>query len=423
MKKTERIEEFIHACFDSFCLTFDDYFCYKDRSGKKRRIPLIRNGTLDKEAVGFASRILGIPVSDIMACNYDAIKKWTDKYAYFSYFKGLDRAYEENMCGPRYAEHKLKEAIFGKRLPFPVSYNWMAVKDRLSDQLMELDRHLPGTYHYGAELTDLKVSVQKICHYNKIGEFVEEYLQMLDRAATLFFKAFEEELSEEEIHEYNLLVSVLGIRDFVCGEIGNLYYDNLLRCREIYRREALPNFYDYITLAPGRAFDPWRCAEFTEDRSLVQRYINYHPYFKFAMREFAMNVLNFKFSFAWSDAKLICIYDEKEISEKDYEILFGEPVPESCYAPERTEVYVPKTENELEDNEEYAKRLLVLSGPEKLGGIIYPAYRNEPGDVSSAKRIMERMPLIRSTEYAEWYKQTHGQALVLEESSGGGSDA
>lgn len=422
MKRPESIENFVQACFESLCLNINDYFGYENGKGKLCRIPFVRNGKLDNDAISFASKILGIPVSDIKACNNNAIKKWTDRFKYFEYYKELDRAYEMNMCGPRYAEHKLKEAIWGTKQPYMVAYNWPAIKERLIEQLRDLDHHLPGTYHNGAELTDIKVIVQKICHYEKIADFIEEYLQMLDRAGELFFMAVADDLCEEDIHEYNLLVSVLGIQDFVCGQMGNLYYDNLLRCREIYRRESLPNFYDYITLSRYRAFDPWRCAEFTDDTELVQRYINYHPYFKYAMRDFAMNVLNFKFSFAWSDAKLVCLYEGQPISEEDYELLAGEPAPESSYAPERTELYVPKTANELADNEEYAKRLLVLSGPEKLGGLIRPADRNQPRGVTPARRITERMPLIQSEEYAQWYMQTYNIDLVAGESGGGGCD-
>ena len=290
------------------------------------------------------------------------------------------------------------------------------MRDRLTEQLKALDAHLPGTYHEGAEITDLQISFQRICHYDGIGEFLESYLQMIERARELFFQAIETDLSEDDIREYNFLVTVLGIRDFVCADWGNLYYDNLLRCREIYREENLPNFYDYIVLSPNRYISPWRCAEFLDDRDLIQRYINYNPYHKLTMRDFAMRVLNYKCDFAWSDAKRTQLYDEEYLTKEDYEAITGEPAPETNWVPERTEIYVPKTVDELYDNEPFAQKLLVLSGPEKMGGVIFPPYRNKPGN--EVKRIMSRMPLIRSSNFVKWQKQIHGEA-----DGGGGNDA
>lgn len=422
MTRNEKIETFILTCFDEFCLNTADYFGYTDSKGKASIVPLVKEGKLNKDAVLFASRILGISVKDIMACNYDAMLRWRDKYAYFTHYKALNKAYEKNFYGPRYAEAKLREAITGKKQRMPIPSSMLTIKGRLVEQLKALDEHLPGTYHEGAEITDLKISFQKLCHYDGIGAFIESYLQMIGRAGELFFRALETDLGEDEIYEYNHLVTVLGIQDFVCAQLGNLYYDNLLSCREIYRQENLPNFYDYITLSSMRSFSPWCCVEFSEDRDLVQRYINYHPYHKFVMRDFAMTVLNFKCDFLWSDAELKQLYDDEWLSKEDYESITGEPAPETNWIPERTEVYVPKTAEELEGKEVYARRLLELGGPEKMGGIIYPPYRNKPVPENDAKRILSRMYIIRSSNFIEWRKQISGINVVPEDESGGGSD-
>lgn len=419
MGRNDDIEVFVQTCFNEFCLEFADYFSYTDSKGKLQIVQLVTKGKLNEDAVQFASRILGFSVEDILKCNYEALSQRRDAYPYFEHYKGLDKAYEQNMLGFRYAEYKLREAIAGHSLPMPVRCDLLGIKNRLVEQLRMLEGHAPGTYHKEADITDLKVSFQKICHYEKIGDFLEAYLQMVERARELFFKAIATDLCEDEIHEYNFLVTVLGIRDFVCTDSGNLYYDNLIRCREIYREENLPNFYDYIRLYPDRYIHPWRCAEFTEDKELIQRYIAYNPYHKFVMRDFAMSVLNYKCDFVWSDAKLIPLYDDELLSKENYEILIGEPAPESSRVPERTEIYVPKTKEELDDNEVFAQRLLVLSGPEKMGGLIFPPYRNKPDN--EIKRIMSRMPLIRSSNFVKWQKQIHG-ADVDTFGGGGGNE-
>ena len=418
MTRNENIETFIRACFNEFCLDYEEYFTCTDEKGTSNIVPLLRKGKLNKDAVKFVSRILGFSVEDIMTCNYEAMLDRKNRYPYFKHYKGLEKAYEMVMAGPRYAEYKLREAIAGTRLPLPVRCDLPGVRNRLEVQLKTLDIHLPGTYHEGAEITDLEVSFERVCHYDGIGEFLESYLQMVERARVLFFQAIETDLSEEDIHEYNFLVTVLGIRDFVCAKLGNLYYDNLHRCREIYREENLPDFYDYIRLYPDRFISPWRCAEFTENKELIQRYINYNPYHKFIMRDFAMSVLHYKCDFVWSDAERKQLYDEEYLTKEDYEAITGEPAPEHNWVPERTEIYVPKTAEELGDNEVFAQRLLELSGPEKKGGVIFPPYRNKPDN--EVKRIMTRMPLIHSSNFIEWQKQIHGGDVDTLGNGGGG---
>ena len=417
MKKSQKVEQFIIDCFRELCLDYDEYFSYIGKDGEKRRIPLCVEGKLDKEAVKLAGRILGISEKDIMSCKHEAYIKWLEKFDYISSYRVFNMAYDRTIYSRRYDEIKLKEAIFGVKLPKPVRYNLRQIQDRLVEKLKELDESLPGTFHEEAEIRDLKIGISNFCHYPKIAELIDSYLQMIERAGELFFKALDKDLSEEEINEYNVIVSVIGIKDFVFPIKGNLYYDNLVRCREIYKRENLPNFYDYITFSPTRSPVPWRCAEFVENKELVQKYINYHPNDKRFMREFAMQTKQFKCDFVWSDAKLVQLDDDDDVLDDEFDYLFGEP---SEPAQERTVVFVPKTPEELGDNEKYADILLQLCGSEKLGGIVLPPYRNKvEGEV---QRIMSRIPLIVGTQYTTWYKDIHKVELVFEDEVGGGSD-
>ena len=418
MKKPQKIEQFIMDCFNELCLNYDDYFSYIGKDGEQHRISLCVDGKLDKEAVKLASRILGISEKDLMSCNHDGYIRWLTRFEFFSYYRQFNMAYEKTIYSPhQYAETKLKEAIFGVKLPKLPRYDLWQVQQRLIDKLKELDASLPGTYHEGAEIKNVKVGICNFCHYSKMAAFVESYLQMIDRAGELFFKALGTDLSEDEINEYNIIVSVIGIKDFVYPVKGNLYYDNVVKCREIYKAENLPNFYDYITFSPTRSIVPWRCAEFVEDRELVQRYINYHPNDKRLMREFAMQTLQFKCDFVWSDAKPVRLDEDDESFGDEYDEIFGKPTTPAL---ERTVVYVPKTPEELGDNEKYADILLQLCGSEKLGGIVLPPYRNTVQ--TEIKRILNRIPLMVGTQYATWFKDVHKVELVFEDEVGGGND-
>jgi len=417
MKKSQKVEQFIMDCFRELCLDYDEYFSYIGKDGENHRIPLCVDGKLDKEAVKLAGRILGISVKDIMSCKHEAYFKWLEKFDYISSYRVFNMAYDRTIYSRRYDEIKLKEAIFGVKLPKPFRYNFRQIQERLVGRLKELDESLPGTYHEGAEIQDLKIGISNFCHYPKINELIDSYLQMIERAGQLFFKALDEDLCEEEINEYNVIVSVIGIKDFVFPIKGNLYYDNLIRCREIYKSENLPNFYDYITFSPSRSPVPWRCAEFVENKDLVQRYINYHPNDKRYMREFAMQTKEFKCDFVWSDAKPVQLDDDDDMFGDDFDDIFGKSTKP---AQERTVVFVSKTPEELGDNEKYADILLQLCGSEKMGGIVLPPYRNKvEGEVH---RIMSRIPLMVGTPYTTWYKDVHKVELVFEDEVGGGSD-
>lgn len=417
MKNAQTIAQFVMHCFNEFCLDYSEYFSYIGKDGKQHIIPLCVGNKLDKEAIKLSSRILGISVNDLMSCNLDACVKWLEKYEYFSYCRQFNHAYDRTIYSRRYDEIKLKEAIFGVKLPKPVRYDLQQVRKRLVEKLKELDMSLPGTYHEDAEIQDLKVGICNFCHYPAITELIESYLQMFDRAGELFFKALEEDLFEEEINEYNIIVSALGIKDFVFSIKGNLYYDNIINCREIYKRENLPNFYDYITFSPTRSIAPWRCAEFVENKALVQRYINYHPNDKRCMRDFAMQTLQFKCDFVWSDSKPAQLDDGYDLLGDAFDYILEKPTESAL---ERTVVFVPRIPEELGDNEKYSKILLQLSGSEKLGGIALPPYRNTVEN--EVQRIMSRMPLIVGTQYPIWYKDVHKVDLALDDEVGGSSD-
>jgi hypothetical protein len=178
---------------------------------------------------------------------------------------------------------------------------------------------------------------------------------MVERASVLFFKALEQELSAAEINEYNIIVSVLGIQDRCVPQKGNLYYSMLRKLAPVYKAEQQVDFFAYVRLDPAKNIAPWRCAEFVQNRDLVQAYVTITPGAKKAMREFAFLATQFHCFFTWSD-------DNNQL----------EPVS----------IYVPKTAPEIGDDAVFADALNQLIGPAAKGGITIPArLRENPLDI------------------------------------------
>lgn len=196
---------------------------------------------------------------------------------------------------------------------------------------------------------------------------------MVGRVKELFFKAFDTELDVKEIREYNIMVSILGIRDRCIYSKGELHYSLLRKLVPVYRAENEAELFDYVMLDPGKDILPWRCAEFTQNRELVQLYANVVPTAKRSMREYALQASKFHCSFAWSDAKPLEYSADEEVTvaEIDRMIKFIR-LRDKYGGLEPTTIYVPKTDEELGEDGVFAEALKKLSGPERVGGIVGP---------------------------------------------------
>ena len=124
---------------------------------------------------------------------------------------------------------------------------------------------------------------------------------MVKRENELFQAALTNELSENEISEFNRLASVLELEDRYDPD-QYLYYDRLVKYRGVYQAEGVVEIGDTVRLSPFGSFAPYRCAEFLDDIETVQKFVNLYPSMKKDMREFAMAVSKFQFRFKWSDA-------------------------------------------------------------------------------------------------------------------------
>lgn len=372
MANSKDIVKFIKDCFEEYSLNFREIFYYAFNGYLPEEIEWTdQNGQISPRIVSHASEILGLNPEDITSANKDAMDKWFKKYPYYGLVPPFKFAYERTFYGDGFDEIRLFETIFEIKsdLKYPPRFDYRDIISRMIAKLKEIDKSIPGTYHNGANITKLQIDTENFCHFDEIKTMTECFITMVQRAMELFIQAVDSSLSQEEKNEYNLLVSTLGIRDRFYTK-GYLYYDSLIKVKELYQGITKENFFDEIILRRGREFKPWRCVEFVLDRELVERYLSVMPEAKSKMREFAVAVSQFKCFFTWSDAKPIQFSpdEEEELKEMD-EILGEDPIPLEQRAKEATEIYVEKNSAELNGDDATADRLISYCRPAKLGGL------------------------------------------------------
>lgn len=357
------IQNYVEDYCQTYSLNYDCYFdFYNEKTNSGKKVPFVKNGKINIELIKYASMVLGISFTDIVTKNKDAFMKWYNKYSFFKYKPLYDYEFIKSYYGDGYDEARMLEVIFNQPIPKPVKYDYQNVVERLYSSLKEVNRYLPGTYHEGATITNLYISTDNLFHFEDIGKMMKSYFEMLNRFEILFFKSLKEDLLEEEINEYNFLASFFVVKDTVSNK--QLYYQILVELRDVYLAEGSEDLLAFVKLDHNSTFEPWRCAEFIMNKEYVQKFVDYYPFAKNKLNEFANMVQNFKCFYAWSDSKPIQFEDEN---------LWGESnsiVPIEECAKEPSPYYVPKTHEEMSGDEIFISYLQQLASPPKLGGIV-----------------------------------------------------
>lgn len=374
MTTDEKIMEYLKELFDAYSINWNEYVY--GLIGEEEYDPSQFLSRVGRErALLAAEQMLGVPQAALEAQDTDAGYRWDRKYSFFAHLTRLNHEYRRTFYGEGAEDYFLLERLFSvnleDRIPKRYHAEWIAL--RLAQQLKETDKSVPGTFHEGANITKLQIQTKNFCHYSDIKDMMKSFFQMVKRLEALFFAAWDRELGTDEILEYNMLVSTLGVRD-ICGSPSSyLHYNTLRATIPFYRQEGEKKLFNFVKLRHDCSFRPWRCAEFSEDRELVQQYVNIFPEAKRLMREFAMEVSCFCCSFVWSDAKPIQFSPEEE-EEFAYidKILGQKPVALEERAKERTTIYVPKTREELNGDDRYIEMLSTLCSPPKMGGVTLP---------------------------------------------------
>lgn len=387
MNQVKDIEAYVKKALATFSISGNGYF-YTIDSKTGRRIPqelffcdVITDSVLERLSVD-----LGISKQDILDMNEEPLKAYYNKYPFFRLYRNYisewdrQREFSDNLS----AEEHLIAAIFGEKSQLKIEkrYDYEDVRKRLVKFLKETDKVMPGTYHDGAMINDLTIETECMISYPQITELTRSFLQMLDDVKNLFFKGIREDLTEDEVHLFNFLCSVLVIKDIVAPSVY-MNYSNLKKYSSVYVKEGFSDFFSYVRVRMFVDTEPWRCKEFFDDEELVQRFVDCFPYVKMKFHDFYMEAAKFSCRFHWSDAKQIEIepWEMENWSDEEYET---RPL-------EWTRIYIQKNEAELFDWAPHIKRLKKASLPEKKGGLSARPYEWIIKGVAPHTRTMARV--------------------------------
>lgn len=371
MRNAEKVESFIRSVFEVYGLDYGDYFSIYTADDEKVELPMVMDGEFDMTMVHRAAEILGEDVEDLLSMNSKKAAKWQIRFPYIDQKQSFEYACSRSYYGKNYDTLRLMEAIWDIDIPNkPMRYDYKDVTRRMHALLKEYDKVAPGTYHEGANCDHLQINTTSFCHFAELEQMMASFFEMVERASVLFFTALEQDLSAEEIKEYNIIVSVLGIQDRCIPQKGELHYNMLRKLAPVYKAEQQADFLDYVILNPAKDVAPWRCAEFVQNRDMVQAYADIVPRAKKAMREFAFLATQFHCSFAWSDTD-----DGLEPSS----------------------IYVPKTADEIGDDAVCADILNQLIGPASKGGITVSARLRE--NLLDVQKTMSRISALGGNRY------------------------
>lgn len=373
-KSAKQITQFVKQVFKMYALDYEGFFCDFDDYGEYIPAQIFRNDIVDEKSIKEISVILGISIDDILNTNIEAAKKWYKKYSFFSHVPKIIGAMKRAEYSSKgFNEVHLLKAVFGEKCAseYPLRYNKVSVKNRLIEKLKDINLYIPNTFHEGADIENLQIITQQFYSYPQIATMALSFFEMFERMKYLFYRAKDNSvftLKQDEIDEYNFLVSVFGVRDK--ASTADLYYDNIVKLRKVYKQEEYKDFFSYVRISPVLGFaTPWMCKEFTERKELFQMYVNIYPEQLPKIRAAAMHISKFECVFNWSDAQPVDINSDDDFLNLNDDDLLKTAKQMQDY--HRT-VYIDKTADELDGDDKFAERLTYLIGVPSMGGITMP---------------------------------------------------
>lgn len=408
MNEKEMVTSFVRNVMNWYsCNDYGFFSTSSERTGRLIKRPLFIHKDIDKDTLQRLSVFLGMSEKEILEMDQSAARKYWDKYPFFRYYQKYRMIWgkrtrnlikRRSIKDPMTAhqantllknilgiEHYIKEEENEE-----VRYDYDFIRSRVRDQLKEIDKIIPGTYHTGATIRNLQINTEVFLSFPDCPKMLRSFLDMVDRLKELFFQTLNGDLNEDEQKEMNFLASWLGATD-TAASTKTLTYQYTKAEKEVFNEEKHEDFFMYARIHGFYYTQPWRCKEFFDDMDLVKKLAIVFPSIKYEMREFAMNVSSFSCVFRWSDAKPISLSPE-EMADWEFNCEEGESLPL-----EKIHLYVSKNEDELYDWKPYVEKLKVAASPVKQGGIPIPD-RHTTSAMVNWQRLIKRITANRGGE-------------------------
>lgn len=405
MKSKAQITHFVIETMNLYNIDWEVFFPEAEDKPTSRRI--FSGKEIDEETLTKLSSIIGLTRDEILNCDKKAAKRMYQKYKYFDLREGYEIAEHIAQYAPGQAEAILVNAIFNlddspSRLVPKITTSKKEIEKRLIAYLKDKAQYFPKEYHDGQEIKNLSASYELMFDYLELKELLVSFIEMVEKAKELFFKALRNEISSDEINEYNFLVTVLHLKDAIIRK--PMYYQMIELLRSVLINENYESFYDYVTVEKYVDFEPWRCKQFVEDKELAEKYFDVFPTSRRRMFDFGMRVNNFACTFNWSDeVNSDDSSDESEFVELTEEELldlamedFDEPLTDDWIDEIELPyhlVYLPMTDAELGLDITAVKKLKEFCSASGKGGIKIRVQKDQSFFSSDNKAFLQRLSI------------------------------
>lgn len=386
MKDAKTISDFVKKVSNIYSVDLTYFIHDYDANDQVISAPIFKGEEVTSDRIEFLSTLLGMDSCDIEEANMDAALRIHKKYPFFAL---LDRFEEKKKLfssfdfgqGTSMIEAHLMRTVFGEKRLIK-KYDDKDILKRLNAQLIEFDKMIPGTFHPEGKIMEFHHEEAEFIDFPQYSTMMKSFFEVYDRMEELFFKAWNTDLSAEEIKEYNLFVSYFKAQERASTKM--LHYDTLRSHRDLYASEGYEQLESYMKINRFTTdFEPWKCKQFSEHREYAQRYQDIYPVTIQRINDFCMHIKNILCIFKWSDSPFL---------EDEDDANWPEQYRRGQYQ-EWTRIYIPKTSVELSNDEQNAQQLRKFACPASKGGLAIKRYE-----------IPTMVPPTRMTKYLEWGK-------------------
>lgn len=301
MKTKQEIAEFVTKCVDKYCIPMVCYARNEEKFKNKlweytwEPMELFENDKEFDNSITKLATLFACKKQDILDANENAVLDVYNQYPYFRLFEQWQKVKPVSRSSTNIDENdtakiknEIKEKI--KQINIACGTNDFIIDTSKISQIICIDKRL--------------------ITYKQIGELTYEYIKVYRRYSELFFKSIEHNLTDLEIHEFNILSAHFVAMDKVCMS-KYISYDYIKQIRPILKSENYEHLAQYIKV---RKFEPWIAKEFCENIDMVKRYIESYPKAKQELRDFIYLLKNKRYVFMYQ-SNPVSISIEKSLDE------------------------------------------------------------------------------------------------------------
>lgn len=254
------------------------------------------DGSIDVDLLTHLAEAIGLTFEQLSNGETQHVIDISEKY--MDFFENYIRFTELSMAGCRLPNIEAMQLAYAGESFDETKANIAlgVLQNRIAEELKHIDDDIVKKKD-GCEFIEIGyIKSFKLCEFEGIVPMLKCYLVMIQRVKSLFEKALQVDLTQDEVTEYNILVTATGMKDPYYRPIG-LYYSTLQKLKPVYLAE---NFTSKQLLF-REDLEPWRAIQFVQNPELAEHYLQTVPQAKKYLSRFSKVLSNFRCYFRWVD--------------------------------------------------------------------------------------------------------------------------